>query len=321
MTVDFEFNNKLISIINKRIPKKSDQMVLLMNKMAMGREAAYRRLRGDVSFSFAEACIISRELGISLDLIATAKLQENPVFELKIHPADLAHYEFHKLFEHEDSFDMLTGGSVSIIQTACNIIPYSFFFPYEYLSKFRLFKWRYQTEQKLTPSKFSDIILPESVRKKQIELGVKVMEMPETSLIFDRNMFSSFADEMKYFYDLNLISDEEFEKLKSELILLVEDLEYVAIQGKNNLGMRAWVYLSNIDFDCSYTYVKGIDFELAYMDGIYMMDTIVSSDPQICKIHREWIESLRKYSTLISVSGEMGRKAFFDKEKTYIRNL
>lgn len=318
MTAEFEFNDRLVRIINDLVPKKSDQMSMLMSNMVLGREAAYRRLRGDVPFSFAEACILSKLLAISLDDIAQSDKLGAPVFELKIHPLELTRYDFHKLEEHEDSFQMLLDGSVLSIQSVCNMIPYSFFFPYDNLSKFRIFKWRYQTEQKLVPSKFSDIVLPQTVDEKHKKLGAEVMVMPETTFIFDRNMFASCFNEFKYFRSLGLVSDNEFQSLKDELLELILSLEYISIQGKNNAGQRAWVYLSNIDFDSNYTYVEGKDFELAYMDGIYLMDTIVSSDPQICKMHRNWIDSLRKYSTLISVSGEMERRTFFDGQKKMI---
>ena len=321
MAKDVEFNQKLIYAIEKIYPKKSDQVRLLKDAIGLGREASYRRLRNEISFTFAEACLLSKSLGISLNSIALIDNVESHVFHFRINPSDLENYAYHKLFEHEDSFKMLLNGSVLYTMSACSAIPYSFFLPYENLSKFRLFKWIYQTENKLIPSKFSDIVLPQNIQNIQRHLGSKLYKMPENIFIFDRNMFASCLDEFKYFYNLGLITDEELSRLKNEFRQSMEDFETLAVHGKNQIGQRVWVYLSNIDFDSSYTFVKGIDFERAYIDGIYLMDTIVSSDPVICKMHREWIESLRKYSTLISVSGEMQRRSFFEKQKMLIDTI
>lgn len=318
MNKNIEFNQQLIDAVEKAYPKKNDQIRLLTDVIHLGKEAAYRRLRGEVPFSFAEACILSKSLNISLNKIAQLDKLGTPVFELRIHPNDLMNYEYHKLFEHEDSFNMLQGGSVLFTLSACSTIPYSFFLPYENLSKYRLFKWIYQTENKLVPSKFSDIVLPKNIQEKQEELGEKLLKMPENSFIFDRGMFVSCLNEFKYFHKLGLLSSKEFELLKGEFLQSVGDLESLAVHGKNKVGERVWVYLSNIDFDSNYTYVQGVDFEAAYMDGVYLMDTIVSNDPHICRMHREWIESLRKYSTLISVSGEMERRVFFDEQRRLV---
>ncbi|NDW19692.1 hypothetical protein D0T53_12335 [Dysgonomonas sp. 216] len=321
MTLDFEYNKALIDVLNNKIPKKSDQMSLILEKMPIGREAAYRRLRGDVPFSFAEACILSKELNVSLDKIATTGTLNNPVYELKISPSDLINYEYHKLFEHEASFDMLLSDSVVCIQSVCSTIPYSFFFSYKHLSKYRMFRWKYQMNKSLTPIKLSDIVIPPEIIERQKALGKKVMQMPETILIFDNYIFFNFIHEVRFFYNLGLITDDEYVEIKEELVELIKSLENVANQGKNDKGVKAWMYISNIKIDSNYTYVQGVDFECAYMDGIYLMDTLYSCDSQICQIHKLWIDTLRKYSVLISVSDEAERKSFFKLQKEMILNL
>ena len=50
----------------------------------MGKEAIYRRLRGEVPFTFQEAAIISKELGISLDRIAGVSFSNNAMFDINV---------------------------------------------------------------------------------------------------------------------------------------------------------------------------------------------------------------------------------------------
>ena len=50
----------------------------------MGKEAIYRRLRGEVPFTFQEAAVISKELGISLDRIAGVSFSNNAMFDINV---------------------------------------------------------------------------------------------------------------------------------------------------------------------------------------------------------------------------------------------
>ena len=85
--------------------------------------------------------------------------------------------------------------------------------------------------------------------------------------------------------------------------------------------MESLIYLSNVNVYYSYTLVRGNDFVCSYMDGIYSLNTILSTDAIICKMHEEWIESLKRFSTLISVSGEIDRRSFFSLQKKQIEDL
>ena len=50
----------------------------------MGKEAVYRRLRGEVSFTREEVALISRRLGISIDQIIGNHLSDRVTFDLNL---------------------------------------------------------------------------------------------------------------------------------------------------------------------------------------------------------------------------------------------
>lgn len=319
------FNDNLIEAIRERIPKKGDQLLFLMSTSSMGKETAYRRLRGDIPFTFAEACSIAQQLRISLDNIAKVNKLDKPTFELEISPSDVNDYVRYKLNQYEESYNFFTSTPNLLIESVCNIIPYSFLFEYENLFHLYSFRLLYQTGSKGNAIKFSDKRLTDELHEKRKRLNALSYHMPENTVIFDRHIFTSFIKHIQYFYSIGLISDEDKEVLKEEFFQLIDDFENMAIIGRTRTGYedatKSWFYLSNIDFDCNYSYVKGDNFERAYMDGIYLMDTISSSDPHICKLHKGWIESLKKYSTLISVCGEIERRAFFEKQRQLVREI
>lgn len=76
MIID-KLNIGLIEAIKKKIPSKGSIANLLMDILYIGKEAIYRRLRGEVPFTFAEAAIISRKLEISLDDIIGLYFNDN----------------------------------------------------------------------------------------------------------------------------------------------------------------------------------------------------------------------------------------------------
>ena len=57
----------LIRAMKDKMPGGNNLASALTEILCIGKEAVYRRLRGEVAFTFNEAAVISRELGISLD--------------------------------------------------------------------------------------------------------------------------------------------------------------------------------------------------------------------------------------------------------------
>ncbi|MCC8143284.1 MAG: hypothetical protein LUD02_12515 [Tannerellaceae bacterium] len=101
---------------------------------------------------------------------------------------------------------------------------------------------------------------------------------------------------------------------------MLDELEVVAAKGTFNNGKKVSIYLSNIDFESSYSLVEKRNFQpsLYNLYAIHMMD---SQHPDICRVQKEWILSLRRYSTLISQSGEIQRMIFFNKQREIINTL
>ena len=60
---------ELINEMRERIAPKETLANFLTNTLCMGKEAVYRRLRGEVAFTFDEVALISHKLGISIDQI------------------------------------------------------------------------------------------------------------------------------------------------------------------------------------------------------------------------------------------------------------
>lgn len=77
-------NTDLIDAMKIYLPKGNNLANALMDILYLGKEATYRRLRGEVPFTFAEVATISQHMGISLDKIVGADLNDNAIVNLNM---------------------------------------------------------------------------------------------------------------------------------------------------------------------------------------------------------------------------------------------
>jgi len=110
------------------------------------------------------------------------------------------------------------------------------------------------------------------------------------------------------------------EEIKNELFLLADELEELAINGKTADGNRVRIYVSNINFEATYSYVDTNNLQMSLI-RIYSINSITTMDNEIFCTLKEWIQSLKKFSTLISESGEMQRIQFFKQQREIIDAL
>ena len=152
------------------------------------------------------------------------------------------------------------------------------------------------------------------------KLSESVKQCPKTYFIRDSNIFLSFIKEIKYFASLNLITEEDVAHLKEELYQLLAVMEMLSVKGEFSEGHKVSFYLSNIDFEATYTYIEKKDYQVSLL-RVYSINSMDSQSPQICQIQRNWIQSLKRHSTLISESGEAQRIEFLQKQQAIIDTL
>ena len=313
--------NELINEMKERIAPKETLANFLTNTLCMGKEAVYRRLRGEVAFTFDEVAVISHKLGISIDQIIGNHLSNRATFDLNLqHSPDPIESYYEILERYLRIFNYIRNDDSTTIYTAAKIIPFTLYSAYESLSKFRLCRWVYQNGKIKTPHSLAEMQVPEKVISAHKKLSETVKHCKKTCFIWDSNIFYSFIKEIKYFAGLNLISEEDVKQLKNELLLLLHELEQLSIKGEFNNGNKVAIYLSNINFEATYTYIEKSDFQISLF-RVYSINSMDSQNQQICTLQKNWIQSLRRHSTLISESGEVQRINFMERQKEIIEQL
>ncbi|MDR1201230.1 MAG: hypothetical protein LBL58_06320 [Tannerellaceae bacterium] len=324
MIVNDKFNQALIQKIQNLLPSGKARIRLLTDTVSLGREAAYRRLRGEVLFTFEEACKIAFKLGLSLDSLMDVPIRENnPEFHLASLPIKASignpvETYFSSILSGHKQFGEMVNDPKLLTMGVFSYIPHVMFFPYPDLLRFGVLMWSYQFMD--TPLKLSEITLSKEYEEKFKELSFFLTNIHKQVFIFDYFIFYSLCNKINYFYDLNYISAEEKHLLAEELIKMLSVLEVKASIGKTQSKKDVWLYLSHLTFNANYTYAQGTTFKRSYIE-VYHLNTLVSSDPLICKTHKKWIESYRKYSMLISAGREKERTGFFRLQERFIERL
>lgn len=315
-----EMNTELVNILKKKTSEKENTVDLLMDIIPIGKEAAYRRLRGEIPFTLEETVAICRRLNISLDVLAGTKRDDIYAFYSNAVFSDKPMEEYHRMMSQViKAVEQIKDLPGSISYRASRTLSQDFLFKYESLSEIYIRILFYQLHLQYTPKSLLEIEIPPSIFAEQKKMS-SVMQDLDSILILDKRIFLDYIEIVKYFQGLGMVKDENIGIIKRDLFLLLDDLERCASTGMTLHKKKLDMYISHISFDCTYTYIEGADFQSCSV-GIYCIDHLSCDNVKICEKHKSWIKSLVRFSTLISVSGELQRNDFFSTQRDIINSM
>ena len=305
-----ELNIGLIEAAKEKMPTGTNLANTLMDILYIGKEAIYRRLRGEVPFTLAEAAVISRKMGISLDKMIGVSFSNNAVFDLNVVHHTNTFETYHDILtKYVDAFDNIREDPTTEMATSSNILPQALYLKHDVLSKFRLFKWMYQNEN-IKCKHFDELEIPHKIYNIQKDFVNMTQQMKTTDYIWDNTVFEHVVRDIQFFSEIHLVSEEDKELIKDDLLLLTDELEELAGKGKYETGNDVRIY----------SYVATSNSHIS-MIRIYSINAITTQDDGMFRSLKEWVQSLKKFSTQISESGEMQRIRFFNEQREIINTL
>lgn len=312
---------KFLILLKQKTPEGINPVDMLINIIPMSKEAAYRRLRGQIDFTFEEIVKIARELDISLDNLINAG---NDKHAYQVNVACIGNGgsfmdDYIKWGENAlNSLKKLRAKPNHYSLSINNNVPILYLYKYKMISKLRLYKWMYQRNPSVKTIKLSDFSV--APRALSIEKMIwKELQQTRIFFIYCQELVKSLVDDINYFRNLNLLSKEECNQMIQEVFMLLEDMEHDAIIGKNQ-EMLCTIHVSNIKFDN--------DFILWHSDNLsritfrlFGVNHYSIDDPRIILEMENWVKMLLKTSTLISFSGEKKRMQFFQHQRNLLELL
>lgn len=305
--------------IKKKVPQKTKRTNLLVDILSIEKEAVYRRLRGEVAFSFREIVLISQKLNISIDNIIEISSEKSRPSYIKLaeytNPSETDYQMF------EEYVQVLETGNEkgSLFIEASNVLPFSIIYKFDLLTRFYFFKWDFHYNNSNLP--FEYFHLPKSLKMLQYRNSATAKKFDSTTFIWDPLIILYLINDIRFARNMQLINSNEVVSFKQELHSLLNYLEQIAFTGSYvETNKEVNIFIAIINLDTSYSYLETSKCRLS-MNKAFILNVVSSFDEETLQKTKIWIQSLIRTSTLISVTNEKQRVSFFESQRDLVNQL
>ncbi|MDR2086933.1 MAG: hypothetical protein LBP72_07125, partial [Dysgonamonadaceae bacterium] len=304
-TIDVQ--KEFIKILESKIPKKTKLADFISDTLRIEKESAYRRLRGEVQFTFKEVVLVVRQMNLSLDEIILYAFPESKVknvLELPALHSDVAGV-------NEEACDYLIDNAITFLRTlsqqpfsefglAVSGVPFPLFLNYSHLSRFYIMKHLHQMSNQMAYIPFEKISESKRQIEEREEFYLLYRQVRNTFYIWDKKIIPLLVQDIQYFHSIRLIKDAEIKELKTNILLFLNDLEQLAIDGKfRETGNKFDLFISGLDIDTTYAYMWSEKAYVALFTAFIFFATASQEENLVNKIIR-WVRNMKRCSTLIS---------------------
>jgi len=313
--------DSFLDALSIKYPKKTQLIQELMDLLCIGQEAAYRRLRKDVIFHAYEIAKIASEWNVSLDKIIDVapgkisfQMQLVDYFDL----SNQDEYLFQSIIE-----DILYTSDFPETEymDTCNKLPRSLFAGYNYLNQFYLFRGFSNTITGEKSVPFSEVLIPEKSRRLTENFYQAVKQIPNTNFILDYRLFDNLISDVRFFYSVRLITDEEKKFIKNDLYALLDYLSEVASYGyypetKNKVSF----YISQLSVDTNYSYIITDKANVCFVRAFDRYE-IHTHNEEMIERFKTMMKFRKRTSIQISEVDAKRRIDYFEKQRQVVESL
>lgn len=311
-----KLQEKFISLLKEKIPKSLTNK--LIEILPLEKEAIYRRLRGDVPFSFAEIATLSANLGISLDDITNIISPYRSQW-YQLHVRDYNNFkpiDLHMSHSYIKAINRAAESPNSEFGIAANTLPLHISVQHLPLYYIYLLKWKYQFG--LVPKNrlsYAEIQVPEEEKDTYNEYIKAIKKIKYTFFIWDNSFLTSLINDINYFHKIRIINRKEMYMLKQEMVRLLDTLEYYADHGEfGTTKNKVETYITSLNFENTYSYLFSDNICIS-MSSAYSLGAFTSTSRGSCEEMKKWIQGLKKSSDLISCVAQRDKIIFFEKQR------
>ena len=312
--------NIFLEELFKKYPQRPALIEALMDLLSIEREAAYRRLRKDVVFPVEEMVKIAVSWGISLDEIIGIPSNEVSFKTQLLNYVTLSNRELENMKRTVDWCGSL--GEIPDLEylEACNKLPRSLSSGFPFLRRLELLNWLYQHgSEEVLP--FSQTVFTPQAAKLSSELHQCAKNYANVSYIWDEMLFHHIVRNIRYFRSIDLISNEEIELIKGDLLDFLDYMSKVAEKGYwLETGNKVKLYISHISIETNYSYFYSEEVKLCMVHA-FVRNEIYSTSPMMIENFKRWMQLKKRASVLISEADERSRIGFFKMWRELVEGL
>lgn len=315
------FDN-FVGMVKETIPKNTKLSAVLSDILQIEKEAVYRRLRMEVPFTFSEIATVAQSLGLSVDnIVGAIPTKSRPLKMTLIDYVDPAEIDYIMVENYVNLMRQVKNMPNSEAAYSCSSLPTSLYLKYDSINRFYFFKWMYLYSEAGCVRPYSEIQITDRMKKMQQQLYTDLRGFQTTHYIWDKFVFYYIIEDIKHFASIYLMTPEEVKALKADLSNLLAEMESMAAKGYHeDTGTKINFYVSNINFETDYTYYESANYRLSMLKA-FSLNAVATQDDETFEKVKDWVQSLKRVSTLISESGEKQRVMFFGKQREILEMI
>ena len=321
MSERHHFYQQFMSTMQNIIPQRANLANTITELLSIDKDAVYRRLRGDVDFSFVEMAIIARKLGISLDDIAGIDTEQCSSVRLAlpkhIEPSEVDYAMFD---DYISAMKLIKDEPDTKIMECGNLFPHYLYYDYEYITRILTFRWNQSSFfGKNLP--FHEVLIPKRMRTLQKQACYYARHIKSTTYIWDLKIFEHFVSFIKFYAHVRLIKEKDIYLIKNDLTNFLNDIEKLTFTGKHpETGNAVSFYVGELNAYSNFGYIESKNMRISQFRA-FLLNAFTSFESLLFDEINAWLNASLKLTTLISVSGEKIRSDFFASQRKLIDSL
>ncbi|HCO67970.1 MAG TPA: hypothetical protein DIT04_09495 [Dysgonomonas sp.] len=320
-----DLHEKFVDYLHSLYPSKKELINILEDILKIERESISRRLKGQVFFTANEIGKIAEKLNISLNYIMDNN--NDSIFlplNLAIPQAIESVDDYFKQFYYD--LDLLSEmKKISPLQLGYvfDIFPIEFYLPYKNLCKYMYFKSMTLFVRTKFFDKFSSWQLPEYINKYHNVLIECLNKAESIFYVWNNTLIWNFIKDLNLSYKLRLIDNEDVQLIKKDIHDLLEEIVRKSKTVTKNTEIKTRsidLYISSININFSASYLHSSTQSLVQYRSPTLYSKIYRNTKEFYTVYN-WMNSMKKLSTLISNSSIVDRNLFFEEQHKIVDNM
>lgn len=318
-----DLHDEFVGALHRIITKRADLVSRISDILQIEKESASRRLNRKVHFSVREMGLLSDALNISVDRLLRRNDERLWVPFLLESPL-----QYRSMEEFYDMVELKIDRITDIARDPAesgniyHTLPMEFYMYSPLLLKFMFFKWGHYFVGSEEFNNFSQWEVPERVVRMKAKLET-ACNFDRAFYVWDNTLIWTLGREIENFRRMHVVGEDEKEAIVREVKNLLTRIERT-LNGNDvpeiMLAPEMDFYVSsmNIGFTANY-FVSEKQYAVALQTNFSFSD--IDDCYESFNRLKEWIKSLRNISILLSGSGRIERRLFFERQHKIIDGI
>lgn len=319
---------QFFSKIEDIIPATTSMVNELVDLLDISMDSAYRRLRGETSLTLDEVVVLCNHYKISFDSFIALE-SGNVSFNYTLMDEGLASFaKYHESLLND--LKIIRAAKQKLITYACEDIPVFHNISLGPVAKFKMFYWMksIMNTPEFESQQFDPSLIPEEFIARAREIYELYCLIPSVEIWTDTTVQST-VKQIEFYWESGMFKSQEdalevCQSLKEEMDIVQKQAERstkylkpgVPPEYENNYEL----YFSEIEITNNCVFVNLGETRTVYL-GHLSFNTMSTSNAGYCAETEQWLENLKRKSTLISGIAIKHRYQFFRSAIKFVDEL